>query len=59
MNILKSFRRLLFQLNQKKKPHCDICPVLNDPIKGCDRFKNETDEKDWQHGLYPESCLFW
>lgn len=52
-------KRAFFRLRYKKKPHCDICDVINSGEEGCDRFKTEQDIKDWEHGFYPESCKYY
>lgn len=57
--MFKKLNRLIFRLRNGKYPHCDICEVLNSGEEGCDRFKTEQDEKDWEHGLYPDSCKYY
>lgn len=57
--MLKRIRKFLFRIKNGKYPHCDICDVLNSGEEGCDRFKSEIDQKDWDHGFYPESCKYY
>ena len=61
---IKWFRRLRFKIENRSEkhpyntPHCDWCNVPHDEDV-CMRMNTETDFKDWEHGLYPESCKYY
>lgn len=57
--MFKRINRIIYRRKYGKNPHCDICDVVNSGEEGCDRFKSEKDQKDWDHGFYPESCKYW
>ncbi len=57
--MFKRIKRIFYRLRYKRKPHCDICDIANDGIEGCALMKTPRDQKDWDHGFYPESCKYY